>query len=129
MAKRVIIVEDDVLLRKGIARVVGKLLEKADIRLETTRDAETAIRVILAGRNDTWLVISDQQMPGRMTGVQLCFALNDQWPPIQATKFLMSASHVDCNAVDKSGAVFVDKGRPENCVRVVKKAVRDFIAS
>jgi CheY-like chemotaxis protein len=77
-ALRILLVEDDPMLRLGASAV---LMDAGYAVLEAA-DADEAI-ALLETEPDIRLMISDIQMPGSLDGVKLAHAVRRRWPPIQ----------------------------------------------
>ena len=73
----VLVVEDDPLQRL----VAVNLVEDAGFKALEAADAEEAIQ-ILELRNDVGVVLTDVDMPGRINGLKLAFAVHNRWPPL-----------------------------------------------
>ncbi|MDU0343214.1 response regulator [Bosea rubneri] len=72
-----LIVEDEPLLMLHAVDIV----EDAGFEVLEAANADEAV-VILEGRDDIRVVITDVQMPGTMDGLKLANAVRDRWPPI-----------------------------------------------
>jgi CheY-like chemotaxis protein len=81
----VLIVEDEVLVRSGAA----KMVEDAGFEVIEAANADEAIR-ILESRRDIRVVFTDVHMPGSMDGLKLAHAVRNRWPPI---KIIVTSGH------------------------------------
>jgi CheY-like chemotaxis protein len=77
-ASRILLVEDDALLRLGACAV----LMDAGYEVLEAANADEAIRV-LETEPDIGLMVSDIQMPGPIDGVKLAHAVRRRWPPVE----------------------------------------------
>ena len=88
----VLVVEDEVLVRMGIADHLGEhgftVLEAADA--DEARD-------ILDGNRDIGAVFTDIDMPGSMDGLKLAAIVRDRWPPV---RILVTSGHRQVEASD-----------------------------
>lgn len=75
---RVLIVEDEPLIRLGLASVV----EDAGYDVFEAANATDAIRR-LESDGGIRLVLTDVDMPGGMDGIALAHYVRDRWPPVQ----------------------------------------------
>ncbi len=76
-AARILVVEDDPLLRLGACTI----LQDAGYDTLEAGDADEAIAT-LERDPDVDVVFSDIQMPGQLDGVKLAHAVRRRWPPI-----------------------------------------------
>ena len=74
----VLVVEDEMMLRM---RVVDMVEDAGYVPVEAV-DADEAM-AILRSRSDIALMLTDVQMPGSMSGLQLAHAVHERWPPIK----------------------------------------------
>jgi CheY-like chemotaxis protein len=86
-ASRILLVEDDPLLRLGASAV----LSDAGYEVLEAADAEEAI-AMLEHEPNIRVMISDIQMPGSIDGVKLAHAVRRRWPPIEV--LLTSGRHI-----------------------------------
>ncbi|HVT50279.1 MAG TPA: response regulator [Dongiaceae bacterium] len=76
-ASRILLVEDDPILRLGAAAV----LADAGYEVLEAANADEAIAV-LERETGIRLMISDIQMPGSLDGLKLAHAVRRRWPPV-----------------------------------------------
>lgn len=74
---KVLVVEDEPLIRLGLASVI----EDAGYEVAEAANASEAIRVLERDRVE--LVLTDVDMPGGMDGIRLAHYVRDHWPPVQ----------------------------------------------
>jgi two-component system, response regulator PdtaR len=74
----VLIVEDEPLLRMLAVEVV----EEAGFVALEAGDADEAV-ALLESRPDIFLLFTDIDMPGSMSGLKLAHAVRDRWPPVK----------------------------------------------
>ncbi len=89
MRRRVVIADDDVLLREGIASLLG---EAGYDVIGRAGDAETLVRAVRAGQPD--LVIADIRMPPTQTseGIDAAHLIRSEFPHIGV---LLLSAHVE----------------------------------
>ncbi len=89
MRRRVVIADDDVLLREGIASLLG---EAGYDVIGRAGDAETLVRAVRAGQPD--LVIADIRMPPTQTseGIDVAHLIRSEFPHIGV---LLLSAHVE----------------------------------
>lgn len=75
---RVLVVEDDVLVRMDCA----EMLSKAGYQVLEAKDADQAIE-LLSKHSDISAIFTDIEMPGSMDGLKLALAVRDRWPPVK----------------------------------------------
>ncbi|MDP2709839.1 MAG: response regulator transcription factor [Solirubrobacteraceae bacterium] len=108
---RVLIADDEVLLRTGVARV----LEDAGMQiLAETGDAQEAVRIVERDRPD--VAILDVQMPpGRSdAGLQAAIAIRERWPQTRVlvlSQFLEERYPLDLIGEDAEGVGYLLKMR------------------
>jgi DNA-binding NtrC family response regulator len=74
----VLVVEDDPIQMM----IAGDLVEDAGLAPIFAQNADQAI-VMLEGRDDIRIVLTDVDMPGSMNGLRLAAIVRNRWPPIQ----------------------------------------------
>lgn len=113
---KVLIVEDDPLIRLGLA----SLVEEAGYDTIEAAGADEAIGQIERDP-DIGVVITDVDMPGSMDGVRLAHFVRRRWPPIQ---LIVISGKVDVAATQlPEGARFFTKPCREASLL---QAVREF---
>jgi CheY-like chemotaxis protein len=75
---KVLVVEDEPLIRLGIA----SLVEEAGYEVIEAANATEAI-ARLERDSDIRLVLTDVDMPGGMDGIRLAHFVRDRWPPVK----------------------------------------------
>lgn len=75
MGKKVLVVDDSLIIREFFALVLTKEFKDMDIEITTASDGWTAYGAIVAGEFD--LVLTDNEMPG-MWGSELVVMVRDQ---------------------------------------------------
>lgn len=102
MAKTVLVVEDDPIIRMGAV----DLVTAAGFDVLEAGNAEDAIR-ILEMRSDVDLVFTDIEMPGTMDGLKLAHYISERWPPVKlllaSGRMILEQSHLP------KGAMFFSK--------------------
>jgi CheY-like chemotaxis protein len=83
-AKRILVADDELHMR----RVVKLFLERAGYKVDTASNGQEALDSILLDPPD--VLLTDIQMP-RMTGQQLCTALQEQLPERKFPIFVMTS--------------------------------------
>jgi CheY-like chemotaxis protein len=91
-ARRVLVVEDDILVRMDCA----EMLSKAGYQVLEAKDADEAID-LLSKQPDIAAIFTDIEMPGSMDGLRLARAVRDRWPPV---KILATSAHAHFNQHD-----------------------------
>ena len=113
----VLVVEDEALIRLDMV----DCLEEAGFSVEEAGSADEAI-LILEGRTDIRLILTDIDMPGSMDGLKLAAYVRDRWPPI---KIIVTSGHVSVSPDQiPVGGRFFSKpyDRPE-----IAATIRDMI--
>jgi CheY-like chemotaxis protein len=110
MKKTVLVVEDESLIRMGIA----DYLEEVGFTVLEAANADQAIRLLEANANIS-VVFTDIDMPGTMDGLRLAQAVRDRWPPVG---IIVTSGHVklDATALPKGG-LFVAKPYDPDLIR------------
>ena len=75
---KVLVVEDEPLIRLGIA----SLVEEGGFAVTEAINADHAIRILEADP-EIRIIITDVDMPGGMDGIRLAHYVRDRWPPIK----------------------------------------------
>jgi CheY-like chemotaxis protein len=78
MAVKVLVVEDEVLLRKDIVDA----LEQRGFVVVEAENATRAVEVLIQHPN-VQVMFTDIDMPGGVDGVKLAAMVRDRWPPIK----------------------------------------------
>src|SRR4029077_18568511 len=89
----VLVVEDEMVLRMRAVDIV----EDAGFTAVEAVNADEAMS-ILESRSDISLLFSDIQMPGRMDGLKLAYAVHDRWPSI---KIILVSGQIKLSDMDK----------------------------
>jgi DNA-binding NtrC family response regulator len=116
---RILVVEDETLLRLGIVDVLGE----AGFEVFEARTAAGAIR-ILAADDTIQAIFTDVDMPGAMNGLTLAWTVRDRWPAI---KIVITSGHVAILAADMPahGRFFSKPYNPESVARTLRELVHD----
>jgi DNA-binding NtrC family response regulator len=116
---RILVVEDETLLRLGIVDVLGD----AGFEVFEARSAAGAIK-ILAADEGIQAMFTDVEMPGAMNGLSLAWAVRERWPGI---KIVITSGHVRILAVDMPapGHFFSKPYNPESVARTLRALVQD----
>lgn len=96
----VLVVEDDYLIRMNAADII----EEAGFPVETTSDADQALR-ILGARRSIGVVFTDVHMPGSLNGLELARLIGARWPAVGVIVTSGRATRIDIPA----GALFIAK--------------------
>jgi CheY-like chemotaxis protein len=78
MPMRVLVVEDEPLIRLGVAT----MLEGAGLEVVEAINADQAV-MRLEADSSIRLVLTDVDMPGTMDGIRLAHYVSQRWPPIR----------------------------------------------
>ena len=87
MAKRVLVVEDDPVLRMDAAA----MLEDAGLEVVQLETGDSALSYVLEQSEEVGAVFSDVQMPGDTDGLDLAQYLATNWPAIT---IVLTSGHV-----------------------------------
>lgn len=110
MTKTVLIVEDESLIRMGIA----DYLTEVGFSVLEAANADQAIR-LLESNPDISVVFTDIDMPGTMDGLRLAQAVRDRWPPVG---IIVTSGHVKLDATSlPRGGLFVAKPYDPDLIR------------
>ncbi len=116
--RRILVVDDEEPIRKGLARIVSGLGHTVDL----AADAETALQIALERTPD--LVITDLQLPGR-SGIDLIADLNDHG--IESTTVVLTAHGTIDSAVEATRRGVYDyltkPVEPERLETVIRKGL------
>lgn len=102
--KRVLIVDDEPLVRKGTQRVLTakhrSLLNMMGVSVETASNRQEAFDLVSATPGDSWLIITDMEMLGKDDGLQLARSIRQLTPPVTARIVLHSSTVAEGHAPD-----------------------------
>lgn len=87
MAKRILVVEDDPVLRMDAAT----MLEEAGLEVVQLETGDSALSYVLEQADEVGAVFSDVQMPGDTDGLDLAQYLAVNWPAIT---IVLTSGHV-----------------------------------
>ena len=89
--KRVLIVDDDPMLRRGLRRMVQETVDDQNTPLHEACNGLEAIEELKKHPEDSWLVITDNDMPG-MSGLELLEKLTSDLAKTKTYRVLNTAS-------------------------------------
>lgn len=119
MPKVVLVVEDEMVLRMRVVDMV----EDAGYHPVEAVDADEAMS-ILQSRSDIALMLTDVQMPGSMSGLQLAHEVHERWPPV---KIILASGQLKLSAseIPRDSRFF---GKPLNSDQMIAE-MRDMLGS
>jgi two-component system NtrC family sensor kinase len=120
MAGRVLLVEDN----EDVAQSTAAILQAAGLDVSHQWSADTALAALQGGASLPDIVLSDIEMPGKLSGMDLAFRLRELWPRLPVVLITGYAKQLE-DAVSGGLRVLPKPTPPHDLLRELRRAMGD----
>ena len=120
LAGRVMLVEDN----EDVAQSTAAILQAAGLEVTHHWSADTAFAALHGGAVAPDVVLSDIEMPGKLSGMDLAFRLRELWPRLPVVLITGYAKQLE-DAVSGGLRVLPKPTPPQDLLRELRRAVLD----
>ena len=124
MAGRVLLVEDN----DDVAQSTAAILQAAGLDVTHQWSADTALAALQGGASLPDIVLSDIEMPGKLSGMDLAFRLRELWPRLPVVLITGYAKQLE-DAVSGGLRVLPKPTPPQELLRELRRAMGDALRS
>ena len=124
LAGRVLLVEDN----EDVALSTAAILQAAGLEVTHQWSADTALAALHGGATLPDIVLSDIEMPGKLSGMDLAFRLRELWPRLPVVLITGYAKQLE-DAVSGGLRVLPKPTPPQELLRELRRALAAVAAS
>jgi len=118
IAGRILLVEDN----EDVAQSTAAILQAAGLEVTHHWSADAALAALLGGATLPDLVLSDIEMPGKLTGMDFAFRLRELWPRLPVVLITGYAKQLE-DAVSGGLRVLPKPTPPQDLLRELRRAM------
>ena len=120
MAGRILLVEDN----DDVAQSTAAILQAAGLEVQHAWNADAALAGLQGGSALPDIVLSDIEMPGKLSGMDLAFRLRELWPHLPVVLITGYAKQLE-DAVSGGLRVLPKPTPPQDLLRELRRAIAD----